>query len=87
MFDTWPHKKNSGTVRSVKVALWRFLSIKEHMEAVSLARLPLFSTCFYSDSSKPISGTFLIFSRRNSNECELIYSEMVSLLGRSDEVS
>lgn len=33
------------------------------------------------------NGTFLICCRRNSNECEFLYLEMVSLLGRSDQVS
>lgn len=62
--------------------------MKEHVETVCLACLPWHSIHFYSGSSKPIpSGTVLIFTRRNSNECELSYSEMVSLLGRRDQVS
>lgn len=62
--------------------------MKEHVKTVCLACLPQHSIHFYSSSSKPIqSGIFLIFSRRNSNECESSYSEMVSLLGRRDQVS
>lgn len=82
MFGTGPHERNALTVRLVTVALWRVLSAKERLEALRLAWL---------HHSAPMcigtiqNGTFLISS--NFNECELIYYEMVGLLGRSDQVS